>query len=161
MGWPLIILAGLTAAYTAFLFAQAKGRDFWQSPVLPLHMLTHAIICGAAFLAPLTVVNRGPWAEFLRVLLIGAILLQLLFTAFELFSTHPTRASSSVANSIIRGRYSSLFWGLGIIAGSWVPLILLWLFSTSLLPISAVFLLLGVFVAQHIWVRAPQQIPLS
>jgi ferredoxin len=32
---PNIVLAGLAAVYTAFLFAQAEGRDLWQSPLLP------------------------------------------------------------------------------------------------------------------------------
>ena len=30
--WPVLVLSILLAIYTAFLFAQAKGRDFWQSP---------------------------------------------------------------------------------------------------------------------------------
>ena len=29
-----VLLAALTALYTAFLFGQAKGRDLWQSPLL-------------------------------------------------------------------------------------------------------------------------------
>jgi len=36
--WASAALAVITAVYTAFLFAQAKGRDFWQSPTLALHM---------------------------------------------------------------------------------------------------------------------------
>src|SRR6185369_17130055 len=43
-----IVLALLTAVYTAFLFAQAKGRDFWQSPMLGLHMLIHSVMAGGA-----------------------------------------------------------------------------------------------------------------
>jgi formate-dependent nitrite reductase membrane component NrfD len=42
------IFALLSAVYTAFLFAQAKGRDFWQSPMLGLHMIIHALMAGAA-----------------------------------------------------------------------------------------------------------------
>src|SRR2546425_189530 len=30
--WPAAMLAIPTAVYTAFLFAQAKGRDLWQNP---------------------------------------------------------------------------------------------------------------------------------
>jgi hypothetical protein len=30
--WPGVPLALLTAVYTAYLFAQAKARDLWQSP---------------------------------------------------------------------------------------------------------------------------------
>src|SRR5213078_3013253 len=43
-----IVLALLTAVYTSFLFAQAKGRDFWQSPMLGLHMLIHSVMAGGA-----------------------------------------------------------------------------------------------------------------
>jgi len=32
--WGSALLAVVVAIYTAFLFAQAKGRDFWQSPLL-------------------------------------------------------------------------------------------------------------------------------
>ncbi len=43
-----IIFALLSAVYTAFLFAQAKGRDFWQSPMLGLHMIIHSLMAGFA-----------------------------------------------------------------------------------------------------------------
>ncbi|MBI3761293.1 MAG: polysulfide reductase NrfD, partial [Chloroflexi bacterium] len=36
--WPGVILAVLSAIYTAFLFAQAEGRDLWQSTLLPWHL---------------------------------------------------------------------------------------------------------------------------
>ena len=38
------------ACYSAFLFAQAKGRDFWQSPLLFWHLLVQSVIAGAASL---------------------------------------------------------------------------------------------------------------
>src|SRR5262249_12678912 len=37
--WPGVVLAACSAVYTAFLFAQAKGRDFWQNPLLAIHLL--------------------------------------------------------------------------------------------------------------------------
>ncbi len=42
-----------TAVYTAYLFAQAKARDLWQSPLLPPHLLVQALLAGAAALLPL------------------------------------------------------------------------------------------------------------
>ncbi len=38
--WPGAVMAIFAAIYTAFLFAQAKGRDFWLSPAIrnePVH----------------------------------------------------------------------------------------------------------------------------
>ena len=41
-----------TACYTAYLFAQAKARDLWQSPLLPAHLAVQAVLAGAAALLP-------------------------------------------------------------------------------------------------------------
>ena len=47
------IPAGVMAAvYTAYLFAQAKARDLWQSPLLAPHLLVQAILLGAAVMLP-------------------------------------------------------------------------------------------------------------
>src|SRR6266508_3094724 len=34
LAWPMVPLAAAAAGYSAFLFGQAEGRDFWQSPLL-------------------------------------------------------------------------------------------------------------------------------
>ena len=47
----LIPLALATACYTAYLFAQARARDLWQSPLLASHLAIQAILAGAACLA--------------------------------------------------------------------------------------------------------------
>ena len=49
--WPTVLLGFLAAAYTAFLFGQCEGRDLWQTPLLPLHLIVQALMCGAAVLA--------------------------------------------------------------------------------------------------------------
>lgn len=156
----LFLLAALTATYTAFLFAQAKGRDFWQSPMLPLHMLNHAVIAGAATLTLIDLTGTDAWQTFLQTVLKITLLVNLVSTGFELFSPHPTVDSSRVAKSIWRGRYRFLFWGGVIGMGTLVPLILLTLMP-GLPQVAGVLAVCGVFFAQHIWVRAPQQIPLS
>src|SRR5262245_24513072 len=48
-------LALATAVYTAYLFAQAKARDLWQSPLLPAHLAVQAVLAGAAALLPVAV----------------------------------------------------------------------------------------------------------
>src|SRR5438105_1282354 len=49
LGLPLAVL---TAVYTAYLFAQAKARDLWQSALLPPHLLVQSLLLGAAALMP-------------------------------------------------------------------------------------------------------------
>ena len=45
--------------YTAYLFAQAKARDLWQSPLLPAHLAVQAVLAGAAALLPFAVALTG------------------------------------------------------------------------------------------------------
>ena len=54
------------AVYTAWLFAQAKARDLWQSPLLPPQLLVQAVASGAgalllvaAFVEPAAVRSAG------------------------------------------------------------------------------------------------------
>ena len=49
--WPTVLAGFLAAVYTAFLFGQCEGRDLWQTPLLPVHLIVQALMCGAAVLA--------------------------------------------------------------------------------------------------------------
>jgi Fe-S-cluster-containing dehydrogenase component len=49
--WPTVLFGVLAAGYTAFLFGQCEGRDLWQTPLLPLHMVVQAVLSSAAILA--------------------------------------------------------------------------------------------------------------
>ena len=57
---PASPLAVMAAVYTAYLFAQAKARDLWQSPLLPPHLLVQAVLLGAAVTAAL---RRTGWSR--------------------------------------------------------------------------------------------------
>ncbi len=46
--WFGAAFAGASACYSAFLFAQAKGRDLWHSPLFLWHLLVQAFVAGAA-----------------------------------------------------------------------------------------------------------------
>ena len=48
----------MAAVYTAYLFAQAKARDLWQSPLLPPHLAVQAVLAGAAALLLVDAVAR-------------------------------------------------------------------------------------------------------
>jgi len=48
-----------------------------------------------------------------------------------------------------------------MILGNVLPLVLLLAGGVVLLPIAGVLVLIGMYVTEHIWVRAPQLIPLS
>jgi Fe-S-cluster-containing dehydrogenase component/formate-dependent nitrite reductase membrane component NrfD len=161
--WGGAIFAILTAVYTAFLFAQAKGRDFWQSPTLPLHMLVHAFMAGAAVFGILAIFLQDgeDWSGYLRKVLLASLTVNLAILITELSTTHPTEDAKRTVQMIVSGRFSKLFWLGTIIIGNVVPLLLLWLGAPLLFALAGALVLSGIYITEHIWIRAPQLIPLS
>lgn len=162
--WLSLISAVGLAIYTAFLFAQAKGRDFWQSPVLPLHMLVHAFMAGAAFLALAMMVTgtTAAWAEYLRITLIVSVIANLLILGAELMTTHATTDTKLVVKMILGGRFKGTFWFGSYFVGNVLPLvILLTIPGLSMIALSGILILVGIYATEHVWVRAPQLVPLS
>ncbi|MCB0520318.1 MAG: polysulfide reductase NrfD [Lewinellaceae bacterium] len=155
--------AVLTAVYTAFLFAQAKGRDFWQSPALALHMMVHSIMAGAAVFALIGFFSGLPtnWNMFLTNTLYVTLGLNLLTMLVELTMTHPTEDAKLVVNMITKGRYSSLFWWGALMVGNLIPLGTLLSGATFALPMAGLLVLIGIYITEKIWVEAPQRIQLS
>ncbi|MCH2446597.1 MAG: 4Fe-4S dicluster domain-containing protein [Candidatus Marinimicrobia bacterium] len=155
--WVGAALALFSAVYTAFLFAQAKGRDFWQSHMAPYQMVIHALLAGGAGVALLT----GGISTGLALFMAGLLLLNLGIFAAELTTSRLTDDARTAAQMILRGRYAAPFWtaiGLTRI----IPLIILFV-GMMVVPIqiSMLVLLAGILVTEHIWIRVPQLIALS
>lgn len=161
--WITALLAVISAVYTAFLFAQAKGRDFWQSPALSLHMLVHAVMAGAAVFATVDLLteNGTIWREFLGHVLYVSLAFSLLVLIVELVTAHPTADATRVVRMIVAGPFSLLFWLGTVLIGHIVPLWFVWLGAPVPLAVAGMCVLAGVYITEHIWVRAPQLIPLS
>jgi Fe-S-cluster-containing dehydrogenase component/formate-dependent nitrite reductase membrane component NrfD len=160
--WIAAIFSIIVAVYTAFLFAQAKGRDFWQSPALVFHMLIHSLMAGAAVFTFVWLVSEleEGWDRYLQGMLIGGILLNLLTIWVELTITHPTEEAKMVVKMITRGRYANLFrWGV-LFTGNILPLMLLLTGPTFALPLAGMLVLAGIYMTEKIWVEAPQRIQL-
>lgn len=161
--WLLAPAAVLLAVYTAFLFAQAKGRDFWQSPTLPFHMLIHSLMAGAAAIGLMNSFNLLPSLvdQSTTMLKIGLVV-NLLLLVVELSISHPTKDAKKVVNMILKGRYSKVFWIYSIIIGNIVPLLLMIFFeSTVITAVASLFLMIGIYFTEKIWVEAPQRIALA
>jgi len=150
-GLPLAILA---AVYTAYLFAQARARDLWQSPLLPPHLLVHAVLAGSATLAPVAaVIEPGALAPLLWMLG-GASLLHVLFVTGELTLTHGTGHVRLAHDEMVRGRYRRPFWaGLILVAvGVAAPWLGPWVAGPALA---------GLLASEHAYVQAGQSVPLA
>lgn len=149
-----------TALYSAFLFNQAKGRDLWQSPVLPLHLLAQAVVAGAAALALTSFFSpslEGLEGVLLRILA-GGLAANLLALGAEFYSRHPTEDAEAAAALIVRGRYRHRFWWGVFAAGHLVPIALL---TEGALGPAALLALAGIFLFEDLFVEAGQSIPLA
>jgi len=161
--WITAFFAVMLAIYTAFLFAQAKGRDFWQSPSLALHMLVHSVMAGAAIFAlVLLVTGNENWMSILGMTMIIALSVNLFTMITELTMTHPSTSAHTVVEMITKGMYKNLFWIGAVLIGNIIPLVLLlFMPSATTLTVAAVLILIGIYATEKIWVEAPQRIPLA
>jgi Fe-S-cluster-containing dehydrogenase component/formate-dependent nitrite reductase membrane component NrfD len=159
--WPGALLAVLAAVYTAFLFAQAKGRDFWQNPLLSVHLLAHAVLAGSAlWLIVDTILVTEP-ARAVRWVLVGALTFSLITLIAEILTTPPTADAHQAMRWITGKPMGRWFWFAGLGAGHLLPLALLWTGVPAFGAIAAIIALAGLFVIEWLWVLAPQQVPLS
>lgn len=158
--WPGAILAVFSAVYTAFLFAQAKGRDFWQNPLLSVHLLAHALLAGAAVWLVVEVVSGGEAASP-RLVLIATLIFSLVAVFAELWTAHPTNDARLAMNWILGRRMGRWFWYGGVGVGHVLPLFLLAIGFGPFGVIAALAALAGMAVIEWLWVMAPQHVPLS
>jgi formate-dependent nitrite reductase membrane component NrfD len=156
LAWPLSLLALGAAGYSAFLFAQAEGRDFWQSPLVLPHLLVSTVTAGAAvalLVAPPSATARG-------LLLLG-LGLNFLFVLAECYTPHPSTDASAAARIITRGRLRGVFWGGVVVGGTVVPALLLIPASGAAGALAGLLALVGLYLWEDCWVRAGQAVPLS
>jgi Fe-S-cluster-containing dehydrogenase component/formate-dependent nitrite reductase membrane component NrfD len=162
--WLGLPLAIGVAVYTAFLFAQAEGRDLWQSPLLPFHLIIQAFMMGSAALLLLDVfLNVG--ADISRIattIFATALIVDLFVTLIGEFSIpHASEVAAKAAHEISHGRYKTQFWWGGIAAGHILPLAFLLLRNPLLSGVAAIAAIAGLYLYEHAFVMAPQEIPNS
>jgi Fe-S-cluster-containing dehydrogenase component/formate-dependent nitrite reductase membrane component NrfD len=151
---PGIPLAVMAAAYTAYLFAQAKGRDLWQNPLLPPHMAVQAVLAGAATLLVADAVIGGGAGQALGWVLLAACGAHLLLVAGEVTLAHPTAHAHLAVWEMTRGRYAGFFWtGVALVAAG--------LAAPVLGPAAALAALAGLLAHEHAYVQAAQAVPLA
>jgi len=163
--WPVVLAGFLAAAYTAFLFGQCEGRDLWQTPLLPVHLIVQALLCGAAVLPLLPVWAGGspPLLSIAREALGISLIAHLLIVAAEFTMPHSTDNSAYAARLITHGPFKGWFWGGAIVAGGAIPLLLLavpW-FGGLGMALAGVLALEGLFAFEWCFVMAGQSVPNS
>jgi Fe-S-cluster-containing dehydrogenase component len=148
-------LAIATACYTAYLFAQARARDLWQSPLLAPHLAVQAVLAGAAAILPFAL-WLGPASAVTgaEALLCGAAAAHVLLVGGEITVTHPTEHAHLAAAEMTRGRYARYFWpGLAAVA---IAVAAPWI-GVAAAPLA----LAGLLAHEHAYVQAGQSVPLA
>ncbi|MFQ5883307.1 MAG: 4Fe-4S dicluster domain-containing protein [Candidatus Methylomirabilales bacterium] len=156
------ILAAAAAGYSALLFGQAEGRDFWQSPLLLWHLLVAAVLSGAACLLLLGQgLGLGAVVWRLSRLLTAALIVNVILIAAELFGPHANQDAHQAAHLVTRGPFRASFWGGVVLAGTLLPLLLLTWGEPTGLTFVGLLTLVGLGIYEYLWVKAGQVIPLS
>jgi Fe-S-cluster-containing dehydrogenase component/formate-dependent nitrite reductase membrane component NrfD len=161
--WPTVVFGFLAAVYTAFLFGQCEGRDLWQSPLLPVHLIAQALMCGAAVLAllPASLGGTSEARAAASIALSASLILHLLILAAELLMPHTTDNAAYAARLITHGPFRNWFWGGAVVAGGIAPLSLLWAPVPEGEPVAAVLALVGLLIYEWCFVMAGQSVPNS
>jgi Fe-S-cluster-containing dehydrogenase component/formate-dependent nitrite reductase membrane component NrfD len=161
-GWLMIAglpLSVMTAIYTAFLFAQAKARDLWQSPLLPPHLFVQALLLGSAVILFFAAWHdRVLWHSFLTsplLYLLGATsLIHVLMVWGELTLTHTTAHAKLATWEMTRGRFKTFF-VLGIIL-SMIGCLAPYIGVVAIIPA-----FIGMLLYEHAYVQSGQSVPLA
>jgi len=162
--WATVLVGFLAAAYTAFLFGQCEGRDLWQTPLLPVHLIVQALLGGSGVLALLPEPLGGSSAASLVAAhaLVIALALHLLMLLGEVAIPHGTDNARYAARLMTHGRFSVAFWVGAVVLGGIVPMLLL-LTTSSRMAVGAasVLALAGLLIFEWCFVMAGQSVPNS
>jgi Fe-S-cluster-containing dehydrogenase component/formate-dependent nitrite reductase membrane component NrfD len=166
--WPGLLLGAATAGYSAFLFGQAEGRDFWQSPLLLWHLLAAAVLAGSAalLLVALAIPAPAPLPMALAGVLLGSLLLALGLALTDLYSPHANKDVATAAALVTRGPLARRFWLGYVLLGALVPALGLlgvlgagWPLGAG--GLAAALALVGLWFYEDVWTRAGQSVAMS
>jgi Ni/Fe-hydrogenase subunit HybB-like protein len=150
-----IPLALGTACYTAYLFAQAKARDLWQSPLLPAHLAVQCVLAGAAGLLPFALaVSPQVSIRAIEIVLGVSAAVHLVLVWTEVTLPHVTAHAHLAAREMTSGRFA-VFFRIGVaaagvaVAAPWIGVV------------AVPFALAGLLAHEHAYVQAGQCVPLA
>lgn len=155
VGSIAIPLALATACYTAYLFAQAKARDLWQSPLLPPHLAVQSVLAGAAGVLPFALVFSDRTSiHAIEIVLAVAAATHIALVWGETTLPHVTAHAHLASHEMVKGRFSRYFW-VGVIG------VLIAIAAPWIGWIAVPFALVGLLAHEHSYVQAGQSVPLA
>jgi hypothetical protein len=159
----------MTAAYTAFLFGQAKGRVLWMKRGYWLQLLAQALVAGSGLLLVLLPVlgwSTGSASRLEWLLAIGlGTSLAFAFLEERLAPRGREREYQRAARLVTKGPYAAMHTGMCIGAGVVLPLALLAIQIATggvlLGALAGALALVGLWFTEDVFVRAGQSLPIS
>ncbi len=151
---PGLMLAMMTSVYTAYLFAQSKARDLWQSPLLPPHLLVQSLLGGAAALLLVAPLVDPRAAEPIALVVAGSALTHLLMLWGEISLVHVTAHAHLAQWLMTTGEFKTFFWAGAVLVAVAVAAPVIGVFA-------APFALAGLLAHEHAYVQAAQAVPLA
>jgi Fe-S-cluster-containing dehydrogenase component/formate-dependent nitrite reductase membrane component NrfD len=167
--WPGLIFSALAAGYSAFLLAQVRARDLWQSPLLFPHLIVQAFLAGSAALT-LGAVYEGSGTVLMNLLVrcvLGGLVAHGVLVLSEVALPHGNQDAAGAVRYMIQGPLAVRFWFAAVFGGIAVPIYVLAFYFAysgpgSMLPAFASSIaLLGLLAYEDCYVRAGQALPLS
>ena len=156
--WITWILALASAGYSAFLFAQAKGRELWHSSLFVIHLLVQAMAAGTAMVA---IADLWIGSDILRQVAGRSLRIWLVMNAVmilaEIVLPRANQDAHAALTSIVTGRWKVHFWGITLGLCTLVPLLIL----PSSPILGSLLVLAGLWFWDDLWVKAGQSVPLS
>lgn len=158
--WINVPIALAVAGYTAFLFAQCKGRDLWESKWLLPHLIAQAVMLGSAvFIAfqPAAWEFSGHSDVMTRLVLLASLWSHLLLAFNELKGAHDTDNARQAAGflGIVRLGPLPCFWSSFVVLTAVTAMA--WVLPGVMIGVVVV----GLYLYEYAFVRAGQLPPLS
>jgi formate-dependent nitrite reductase membrane component NrfD len=164
LAWPGDVLAVGSAGYSAFLLAQAKGRDLWQSPLLPSHLIVQAVLAGSAALILCALALDHAAVAALSTVLAVALPLSLLLILTEINLPHVTAHTRQAIHHMARGEAALRFRTIVLVGVALPAALAAWTAAggpSLVAGIAAVLALAGLAFYEEGYIRAGQSIPQS
>ena len=159
----IIVLVATLTVHTNLgaLFGAVNAKPLWSSHLLPLQFIVSALMVGAVlqilFMSATYQLKTGSipgalqrlFSSDYRLIVIGLIIINFVLIAIKFIPGLFSAETSPYVKLLLAGPFSFLFWGLEIVIGGIVPLIILlnrktresagWLFTASALVVIGVY----------------------
>lgn len=163
---PGLVIAFVTTVYTAGLMGLSNAREIWQAPTEIVQMLLAAGLAGSAILLVAGKINLDDEQKLKLGTILGfsALMSFVIYVSEVIFAPTKSEEGEWTVHYLTHGG-TGVYFALGLLLAFVLPATLACAAnrtkkSVFLLP-AAVLALVGLWMVKHVWLIAPQMMPLS